>query len=995
MKRKLFLFAITLLMGVQASWAQVEDISFTNRTWDVTQQTVTEFLDTRSCQSIASWTSGDGWPTMTSDGSTQGWFYVPAHTTVTFSKRPLAVVGEVHLVLCNGSELVCQHGLKVQLSDNAVLHIYNQTGGPVQGRLTSHNEDSDGAGIGSIDDEHPAGTIHIHGGVINAKGNKNAAGIGGGYRGHGGPVYIYGGEVTAQGGNDASGIGGGYAGNACHGDMSTDFLTLYGGKVTATGGTDGAGIGGGQCDYSILNSSNIFGGGCGKVTIYGGEVYAQGGTYASGIGTGGNSSWSYGSPLEYGDIAIHGGYVEATGGKNGAGIGGGYYSGNTGSRLAHPISRLLIDGGEVLASGGEDGSGIGGGCYGKMFDVTISGGKVTAQGSGNAAGIGGSSTSSYTRTLTINSGEVYAVGSGIGAGIGGAKRNAWLLSDGHGGDFNVNINGGTVEAIAGNGKACGIGGASQHCDGCNVSIKGGSIKVQKSGEGTYPIGGIDTGDAYTDGKLEFGAGVVVAKKESGVYMPVSAAERKGTCRDASVDVIRIEECTHGGYSYTSDADDSENHNKICHYCNYSEKEPHQFTGDDQTCFCGIDKNSFNVYSVSVYTPAGVSSTLTSQPYDRATIQNVVAGKTFVLPTSTVNGLAFQGWVVDDNSRVLMQDGDEPLTLQAGSEITITGTTKVYARYIYDTKPEWTWTDDLSSASVRVHVGGTIVTVQGDDKVTVSKNFEEDDATGDRVQTYTATAKYTYKGYTYTMSNSQKRYVTSLADAGINMLKILDLTGQKASIVIKGRTLYKDGSWNTLCLPFDLTDFTGTPLEGATVKTLRSSSFSNGTLTLNFEDVTSIEAGVPFIVKWNDGSDIVDPEFRNVTIESEYHPVETDYCLFWGLFNPLALEANDDTRLYMGADSKLYYPTAAMDINAFRGFFELTGINAGDPLTGINTVNEFVLDFGDERTTSIALYPTATSNDEDGKYFTLDGRQLNGRPTQKGIYIHNGKKIVVK
>ena len=32
---------------------------------------------------------------------------------------------------------------------------------------------------------------------------------------------------------------------------------------------------------------------------------------------------------------------------------------------------------------------------------------------------------------------------------------------------------------------------------------------------------------------------------------------------------------------------------------------------------------------------------------------------------------------------------------------------------------------------------------------------------------------------------------------------------------------------------------------------------------------------------------------------------------------------------------------------------------------------------------------------DTHYYTLDGRKLNGKPTQKGIYIVNGKKIVVK
>ena len=29
------------------------------------------------------------------------------------------------------------------------------------------------------------------------------------------------------------------------------------------------------------------------------------------------------------------------------------------------------------------------------------------------------------------------------------------------------------------------------------------------------------------------------------------------------------------------------------------------------------------------------------------------------------------------------------------------------------------------------------------------------------------------------------------------------------------------------------------------------------------------------------------------------------------------------------------------------------------------------------------------------WYTLDGRRLKGRPTAKGIYVYNGKKIAIK
>ena len=75
------------------------------------------------------------------------------------------------------------------------------------------------------------------------------------------------------------------------------------------------------------------------------------------------------------------------------------------------------------------------------------------------------------------------------------------------------------------------------------------------------------------------------------------------------------------------------------------------------------------------------------------------------------------------------------------------------------------------------------------------------------------------------------------------------------VKICGRSLYKDGYWNTLCLPFSLDNLTGTPLEGFTVKELdtadkndgHKTGSENGTLYLNFKDASSIEAGKPYLV----------------------------------------------------------------------------------------------------------------------------------------------------
>ena len=46
-------------------------------------------------------------------------------------------------------------------------------------------------------------------------------------------------------------------------------------------------------------------------------------------------------------------------------------------------------------------------------------------------------------------------------------------------------------------------------------------------------------------------------------------------------------------------------------------------------------------------------------------------------------------------------------------------------------------------------------------------------------------------------------------------------------------------------------------------------------------------------------------------------------------------------------------------------------------------------------TGIRSITPAVSPMSDGSFYTLDGRKLSGKPTQRGIYIVNGKKVVIK
>ena len=241
-------------------------------------------------------------------------------------------------------------------------------------------------------------------------------------------------------------------------------------------------------------------------------------------------------------------------------------------------------------------------------------------------------------------------------------------------------------------------------------------------------------------------------------------------------------------------------------------------------------------------------------------------------------------------------------------------------------------------------------------------------------------------------------IIPLADNADNTEAIAAIADNKThDVMLQGRTLWKDNDWNTLCLPFGVESFTGTPLEGATVKTLVSATFSNGTLTMNFsDDLTSIEAGKPYIVKWAETTPnyVENPVFNGVTVTSTSPTdVTSEAANFHGIFNPFSTGGEDKTMLYLGADKTLYYPTSDMTINAFRAYFTLNGITAGDA-SGDVSIKAFVLNFGEETGINEISKESRSLGVADG-WYSLDGRRLGSKPADAGLYIHNGRKVLIK
>ena len=205
--------------------------------------------------------------------------------------------------------------------------------------------------------------------------------------------------------------------------------------------------------------------------------------------------------------------------------------------------------------------------------------------------------------------------------------------------------------------------------------------------------------------------------------------------------------------------------------------------------------------------------------------------------------------------------------------------------------------------------------------------------------------------------------------------LIDLaTDYIVDVSLSDQLFRKDNQWYTLCLPFDLDNFTGTPLEGATVKTLSSSSYDAGTntLTMDFSDnLTAIEAGKPYIVKWTEGEDIIFPMFAGVTVSTDAADVQTTYADFIGTYNYIDYAEEDRSILLLIGDA-LEYPEEGAHNIACSAYFRLKeGLVAGEPLRIVMNFNETQ---GIETITN-DLLPITNKVIKDGQIFILRGDKI--------------------
>ena len=173
-----------------------------------------------------------------------------------------------------------------------------------------------------------------------------------------------------------------------------------------------------------------------------------------------------------------------------------------------------------------------------------------------------------------------------------------------------------------------------------------------------------------------------------------------------------------------------------------------------------------------------------------------------------------------------------------------------------------------------------------------------------------------------------------------------------------------------------------------MKELSSATFADGTLTLNFANAASIEAGKPYLVKVAANTDLSAAPFTGAIVSKDAQPFTSADVDFIPTLGATTIPDGDTKAvLFLAANNTLLNPSALpANMKGFRAYFQLKGETA-------SLARAFSIDFGDGETTGIKAIDNGQLTIDNDRYYDLQGRKVNA--AQKGVYIQNGKKVIIR
>jgi len=383
----------------------------------------------------------------------------------------------------------------------------------------------------------------------------------------------------------------------------------------------------------------------------------------------------------------------------------------------------------------------------------------------------------------------------------------------------------------------------------------------------------------------------------------------------------------------------------------------------QAAKTGSSAETFMVYTSQdriTWNEVDLSSLTLTTSYQDVNISGLAAGDYYVkISGARVKVDNFLGWEKKNNTHDLYVTATSfPATTTKGNSATISATvtsliadeTGVYAKLFIDGVQEGD-----ASAAQDIALNGT-------------KTFSFTYAIPENK---TAQIKVYY-------SNDTEAFATA-----VNNMKVNYTLSQTSSEAIETGTYnvtlqrtYIDG-WNTICLPFAMNSSAISEKFGAEAKVFAFDSYSDVS-GLHFETVSAMDAGKPYLIYIPSVVSLGNLTFNDTEITEATAGSVEQTVTFQGTYSPKAAGTLTGKHV-LNTSGKLAKATASASMKGFRAYFDAPA--SARMLISI-----------DGETTGIASITV------DGELQMESVYNLNGQKVQnakKGLYIVNGKKVVIK
>lgn len=348
----------------------------------------------------------------------------------------------------------------------------------------------------------------------------------------------------------------------------------------------------------------------------------------------------------------------------------------------------------------------------------------------------------------------------------------------------------------------------------------------------------------------------------------------------------------------------------------------------------------------------------------ANVQNAVQGKTGSLD------------IVLSGSPRTYRDFQFDITLPAGLAYTGHSAGALLNGHTIQTSGSGTIRFTGYSTGTLTDTNGTLLTISftvaksataGDNTVTLANAVFSDDA----ATHYTLTAGDNTVTVTLTLSETDTAAPTAASGVNVTLSRSFDVN-----------------KWYTICLPFALSADKVKSAFGTNVKIgdFNGYTINGSSIGVNFTTVTAMAANHPYIIKVTDAN-VENPTFNGVDIvdgtpvNNKGTDATANIKAMIGVYAETTLENN---WLYIRGN-KFKYSNGTSKVRPYRAYFRFR-----DFTDAMHSRSIIIVEDG---ATGIRLVDGDRA--DGGDWYDLSGRRLSGKPASKGVYIQNGKKVVIK